>query len=466
KTIRLWDTRTGQQSGNTLSGDHLFFSVSFSPDANLIASGSGASSPSIGCAVQIWNVQTRKAASGPFIGHTNWVWSVSFSSDGTRVLSGSFDKTICVWDAERGATVIGPLKGHTGAVRSTTFSPDGGQILSCSEDGTIRFWDTRTGGTVGEPYRGHTGAVHAAAFSPRGIYLASGGNDKTVRLWDIRTGRQVGQPFNEHTDVVRSVAYSPCGQYIASGSDDRKVIIRNIRSEEPSLDNEGQPQVVTNQMYTQQLFECLRNTGCVDLSSQMDSRQETVINVSGGSFGDIWQGNLNSGTTVAIKVWRPNLLKHCDHTTLKRVAQELFELSRMDHPNVHRLHGVMMLRDQYLGMVSEWMKNGNIYEHLMKRPDANRYQLCAQIASGLDYMHSCGKVHGDLKGVNVLVSSDGIARISHLDSSVMSQISSFVSFANSTLRWTAPEILRQETPQKTMKTDIYALGMVGDNARK
>ncbi|CAE7179691.1 unnamed protein product, partial [Rhizoctonia solani] len=143
------------------------------------------------------------------------------------------------------------------------------------------------------------------------------------------------------------------------------------------------------------MFEYLQDAGCVDLSSQMDSSQETLTKVLRGVFGDIWQGRLNSSAKVAIKAWRPNPLEQCDHTVLKRAAHELFDLSRMDHPNVHRLQGVIMFRDQYLGMVSEWMDNGNIYEYLVRCPDADRYQLCAQVASGLDYMHRRGKVCPD-----------------------------------------------------------------------
>jgi len=30
--------------------------------------------------------------------HSNWVYSVAFSPDGTKIVSGSLDKTIKVWD--------------------------------------------------------------------------------------------------------------------------------------------------------------------------------------------------------------------------------------------------------------------------------------------------------------------------------------------------------------------------------
>ncbi|CAE7167718.1 unnamed protein product [Rhizoctonia solani] len=409
KTIRLWDTTTGQQSGDVLKGDHPFLPLAFSPDGKLIASGSaGSPTSSIGCAVQLWDVQTRKAVSEPFKGHANIVLSVSFSPDGAWLVSGSYDETIRIWDAERGTTIVGSLKGHTGF------------ILSCSEDGTIRFWDARSGGMIGKPYTGHAGVVWSAAFSPSGTYVASGGDDKTVRVWDIRTSRQVDQSFEEHTGAVHSVAYSPCGQYIASGSSDCKVIIRRVLSGDPDS-NAGGPQVSASKMSTQQMFECLRDAGCVDLSTQIDSRKGALTKVLGGGFGDIRQGTMNNGTKVAIKAWRTNPLEQSDHTSLMRVARELFDLTKIDHPNMHRLQGVMMFKGQHLGMVSEWMDHSNLYEYLVKHPDADRYQLCTQVASGLDYMHRRGKVHGNLKAVNVAVSSDGIAKLSHLDSSVMSE---------------------------------------------
>jgi WD40 repeat protein len=31
--------------------------------------------------------------------HSDWIWSVAFSPDGTKIVSGSADKTIKVWDS-------------------------------------------------------------------------------------------------------------------------------------------------------------------------------------------------------------------------------------------------------------------------------------------------------------------------------------------------------------------------------
>ncbi|CAE7148262.1 unnamed protein product [Rhizoctonia solani] len=464
-TIRLWDAKTGQQLGAPLKGNYLFHSVAFSPDAKLIASGcSGFSTDPAGYALQLWDVHRRKAASNPFKGHTNPVWSTSFSPDGTRLVSGSSDKTIRVWDVEREVTIVGPLKGHTYGVRSVALSPDGAQIVSGSCDGTIRLWDARNGGMIGEPSKGHTDWVQSVTFSPRGTYVASGGTDKTVRLWDIRTSRQVDQ-FQEHANGVASVAFSPCGQYVVSGSWDCQVVIRKVLGGDSYSNDHSMPTTVTNQMTTQDIFECLQHAGCVDLSSQMDSRQETAMIMSGGGFGDIWKGKLHNGTNIAIKAWRTNVLEQCDYKTLKRAARELFLWSKMDHPHIHRLQGMILFRDHYLGMVSEWMDNGNLHEYLRKRPDANLYHLCTHVASGLEYMHSRNTVHGDLKAANVLVSSDGVARLSDFDYSIMSEVSSLVFSESSntragSIRWAAPEILLSEVPIRTTESDVYALGMI------
>ncbi|CAE6535076.1 unnamed protein product [Rhizoctonia solani] len=483
KTIRLWDAETGHQLEEPLRGDYRFYAVAFSPDAKLIACGCrrslSNSDPSTN-PVQLWDTQKRIPVSDPFKGHTRIVRSVGFSPDGTRVVSGSFDKTIRIWDVQRGTTIFGPLERHTKAVESALFSPDGSQIVSCSDDRTLQLWDARDGTSIGKPYEGHTSGVSSVGFSPDGMYLVSGAFDKTVRLWDVRARREVGRPFEEHTDDVYSVAFSPCGRYVASGSKDRKVIIRNVSGQdtEPandlnlpetsidksnSLENQS-IRVFSSQMSTRQIFNCLIDAGCIDLSSQMDTSQDTARIVSGGGFGDIWIGHLRNGVRVAIKAWRADALEHCRDRTLKRAARELFYWSRMEHRNIHQLIGVIIFRGEYLGMVSEWMDNGNLHTYLRKHPGADRHQLCIDVGSGLEYMHSQSTVHGDLKAINVLISSDGIAMLSDFDFSIMSTASSLVFSESSntrsgSIRWVAPEMLVEEAPKRTTQSDVYALGM-------
>ncbi|KAG2033566.1 WD40-repeat-containing domain protein, partial [Suillus americanus] len=69
-------------------------------------------------------------------------------------------------------------------VNSVSFSPDGTRIVTGSDDNTVRLWDAGTGEPVGEPLRGHTDLVRSASFSPDGTRIVTGSNDHTVRLWD------------------------------------------------------------------------------------------------------------------------------------------------------------------------------------------------------------------------------------------------------------------------------------------
>jgi WD40 repeat protein len=71
---------------------------------------------------------------------TLWIphLSVAFSSDGTRIVFGSEDRSVRVWDASTGAE-LKILNGHTGWVRSVAFSSDGTGMASGSDD----RWDQR-----------------------------------------------------------------------------------------------------------------------------------------------------------------------------------------------------------------------------------------------------------------------------------------------------------------------------------
>lgn len=54
--------------------------------------------------------------------------------------------------------------------------------------------------------------------------------------------------------------------------------------------------------------------------------------------------------------------------------RELYNWSKMDHENVHKLLGIIMF-DRRLGMVSRWMENGNLREYIYRNETVDRYQL-------------------------------------------------------------------------------------------
>jgi WD40 repeat protein len=75
-------------------------------------------------------------------GHRGWVYSVAFSPDGKRVVTGSYDNTARVWDLSGPTPAATVLQGHRGTVWSVAFSPDGKRVVTGSSDKTARVWAT------------------------------------------------------------------------------------------------------------------------------------------------------------------------------------------------------------------------------------------------------------------------------------------------------------------------------------
>jgi hypothetical protein len=111
------------------------------------------------------------------MGHTSAVLSASFSPDGSRVVTGSYDSTANVWGAHSGAEVL-TLKGHTDWVHSVSFSPDGLRIGTGSRDHTAKVWDAKNGAEI-RTLKGHTVVVNSVAFSRDGSMVLTGSADKT-----------------------------------------------------------------------------------------------------------------------------------------------------------------------------------------------------------------------------------------------------------------------------------------------
>ena len=100
----------------------------------------------------------------------------------TRIVSVSSDKTICIWDASNG-TLLLTWQGHPDGNFSITYSHDGSYILSRRKDGSIHVRDAYNGKLI----KAHEDCVTSICFSPDDTYFVSGSQDETIRLWNIST---------------------------------------------------------------------------------------------------------------------------------------------------------------------------------------------------------------------------------------------------------------------------------------
>jgi WD40 repeat protein len=196
-------------------GEHTngIYGVSFSPDGKRLASASFDNT------VKLWDATTGKEIK-TLNGHTYWVYGVSFSPDGKRLASASADNTVKLWDTTTGKE-IKTLNGHTNSVNGVSFSPDGKRLASASGDNTVKLWDATTGKEI-KTLNGHTNSVLGVSFSRDGKRLASASSDNTLKLWDTTTGKEI-KTLKGHTSWVNGVSFSPDGKRLASASNDTTV---------------------------------------------------------------------------------------------------------------------------------------------------------------------------------------------------------------------------------------------------
>lgn len=220
RSVKIWDANKGVLL-HTLTGHQNWVpGVAFSPDGKRIASASWDKT------IKLWDVQSG-AQIRTFRGHTNWVRAVAFSPNGKLLASGSTDKSIILWDPETGK-LLRTLTGHQQRVRTLVFSADSKQLYSGSWDQTIRVWDSNTGALI-NTLKGHTDSINSIAISKDGKTLASASADETIRLWNAATGKHIRTIFG-HQQAIHTVSFSPDGRWLASGSSDKTIRVWDTKS--------------------------------------------------------------------------------------------------------------------------------------------------------------------------------------------------------------------------------------------
>lgn len=200
----VWDlTAPGAQSVELPISDaddaEIIQCAAFSPDGTLVVTGSFSLNRDRDTA-QVWDAGTGQRVGAPLV-HDQGVSAVSFSPDGTRIVTACNDNAARVWTLQ-GQLICATPTAPANGLESAVFSPDGLHILTASDDSSARIWNAQTGEPVAPAMR-HSALVDRAAYSEDGRLILSTGSqgvgdpepDQTARLWDARTGARIAPPF-------------------------------------------------------------------------------------------------------------------------------------------------------------------------------------------------------------------------------------------------------------------------------
>lgn len=250
--LRLYDVASGRLLWQATEHEHLVTAVTFTPDGTtVISAGFGGS------------VHLHEAATGRHLtsleGHSAAIRCLALTPNGRLLATAGKDKVIRFWNlATQQADVI--LAGHEEQVMALAFSPDGQTLASSSSDNTVRLWDYKSGRCLQEfpePM-----AAWGLAFSPDGRWLAFGRHQGWLRLIDRKTGAE--RSWVAHTDEIRSLLFTADGKRLISGGKDGYIKIHDVATGQELLSLQG------HQREVQRL--ALRRDGSLLASAGLDGR--------------------------------------------------------------------------------------------------------------------------------------------------------------------------------------------------
>ena len=196
-------------------------------------------------------------------GHNHFVSSLALNSDNTKLVSGSWDKTIRLWDIPSSKSDL-IFKGHTKDVLSVAFSHDERLIFSGSMDNSLKYWNTKGelrydnnqfGGWVScilniskgkTKIPGGEYAVTSLSTDDDGDFLFIAYKDGTVKVWNIEeaaSGKEeenIKQTIETGVDINAILFESKFFEIFAIGTS-KGLQIRKVKGEKKPVfqDNVG-----------------------------------------------------------------------------------------------------------------------------------------------------------------------------------------------------------------------------------
>ena len=167
-------------------------------------------------------------------GHNHFVSSLALNSDNTKLVSGSWDKTIRLWDiASTKSDLL--FKGHTKDVLCVGFSHDERLIFSGGMDNSLKYWNTK--GDLrydNDKFRGWVSCI-LNIQKGKSNYIAVGCWDGTVKILNSEYNLDREIPGGEY--AVTSLSTDEEGDFLFIAYKNGTIKVWNMQ-EQPSADEE------------------------------------------------------------------------------------------------------------------------------------------------------------------------------------------------------------------------------------
>ncbi|KAB2628649.1 serine/threonine-protein kinase [Pyrus ussuriensis x Pyrus communis] len=190
---------------------------------------------------------------------------------------------------------------------------------------------------------------------------------------------------------------------------------------------------------------------------------EKLDKIGQGTYSSVYKArDLETGKIVALKKVR---FVNMDPESVRFMAREIYILRRLDHPNVMKLEGLVTSRMSCsLYLVFEYMEHdlaGLAATRGIKFTEPQIKCYMQQLLRGLEYCHSRGVLHRDIKGSNLLLDNNGALKIGDFGLATFYEPDQNQALTSRvvTLWYRAPELLLGST-EYGVSIDLWSTGCI------
>jgi tRNA A-37 threonylcarbamoyl transferase component Bud32 len=179
-----------------------------------------------------------------------------------------------------------------------------------------------------------------------------------------------------------------------------------------------------------------------------------------GSYGEVKLiTHIKTKEEFAVKIYPRKYLT--DSTKRENIENEIRILSSIDNPNIIKFHKSVE-GNKFIYIITDYAGSSSLQQILANGsvrslPEANAAPFIFKIAHAIDYLHTKGIIHRDIKLHNILVHKDSLKLID-FGFAIKNQDDDLLKVFCGTPSYMSPEIL-QKKPYKGKPCDMWALGI-------